>query len=142
MISARSPLTWRPHSVAGPEDAGTVARPAGARGINCTLSIVPGGVSGPAVAIPLLALRSLTRCYLFGIGVVERHITVVAAGQHVERILDDGAVGLLAQIHLAALECGGVFHRFDHPHEQRQGICRQLLVDGAGERLPVELGAV
>src|SRR5579884_475918 len=70
-------------------------------------------------APPGLRLRSLTGRDLVGVFGIERHVALVAAGQHVERILDAGAISLFTQVDLAALECRGVFHRLHYPHEQR-----------------------
>src|SRR5690606_20076394 len=68
---------------------------------------------------------------LRGVLLVERHVALLAAGEHVERILDVRALPLVAQVDLAALEGGGLLDLVDDPDAQRHRIHPQAL----GQRL-------
>src|SRR5690242_19879520 len=72
-----------------------------------------------------LIFGALAVLHLGEVVVVERHISLVAAGQHVDRVLDllgffvalagVSAVALLAQVDLLALERRGVCEFLHHP---------------------------
>src|SRR6202012_4444309 len=106
MISGRSAATGRPHSVDCTRPWCLVARGSSVWGppLRAERRETRGG---GLEARRTLALRPLTLGDLFGVVVVIGHIAFVAPGQHVQRVLHVLAVGLVAQLHLAALERRG-----------------------------------
>src|SRR6478609_7178979 len=108
--------------------------------------------SAPVSAPKSLLLGALAVFHLGGVLVVELDIALVAAREHVDRVLDlagilvalagVSAVTLLAKVDLLALEGGRVREFLDDTHEQRDGVARQVVVGGLGQRLAVELLAL